>query len=208
MERIINIDLPDCAGIYALTDPSTNQVRYIGLSLNMKKRVYCHLVDYNHKRKLHWPLYCWIRKLKKDNKMPSSVCLTSFNYNFKRQDLCNCEKYWISYFRSAGVKLLNCTDGGDESFAMNEDTKKKISLSRLGKKTGPESEEKKIKKSLDRSRDPFTDQYGNVYRSQGYASRVLNIPKSCVGRVLRGERSNTCGLVFTYLKDAHPKDTY
>ncbi len=54
------------------------------------------------------------------------------------------EKFLISCFRDMGHNLVNATDGGEGSFGRitSEETKKKISVSRLGKPITKETKEK------------------------------------------------------------------
>jgi len=91
--------------IYLYIDPRNNNIFYVGKSAVGCRRAYN---IYAHKS------YCSnvINKLKRLGLRPIVKILQSFN-NIAQNDLCEAEKYWISYFKNIGYKLTNCTDGGE-----------------------------------------------------------------------------------------------
>lgn len=92
--------------IYTLTDPITNQVRYVGKTKNLKQRRHNHLnkcLDKNtHKRN-------WINSLRKIEKRPIMEVIEEVlesEWHFW-------EKYWIAQFRHWGFNLVNYGCGGE-----------------------------------------------------------------------------------------------
>lgn len=117
--------------IYTLTDPISNEVRYIGKSVKaLKYRLSQHLKDKSGVKRSNW-----IQGLIKKGLVPIIDELDSCE---RKEDLGNLEIYWISQFRVWGFKLLNMTDGGDSStgYKHTEETKKKISKVHKGKRVG------------------------------------------------------------------------
>lgn len=96
--------------IYTLTDPRTNEVRYVGKSNNPNKRLYCHLgrTEKNHK-------YSWLINLNKEGLKPILHIIDEVSIS----DWKFWEIYWISQFRTWGFDLTNLTDGG-EGFASGD----------------------------------------------------------------------------------------
>ncbi len=90
--------------IYALVDPISGRARYIGQSVNPKQRFSEHLRKKEHTHKYHW-----IQSLKTKKLKPFIFIL----------EKCDCkniderETFWIQYLRTAGVDLVNATDGGE-----------------------------------------------------------------------------------------------
>jgi len=93
------------AEIYALTCPDTSEVRYIGKADNSRKRFAKHLAD---ARRRNTPVYCWIRKLNAEGKVPGMHVLEVTD------DWVSAEKKHIAEGRMNGLRLLNLADGGDQ----------------------------------------------------------------------------------------------
>lgn len=112
--------------IYALADPNTNQVRYVGKSINATRRLADHMRTARNGGKTHRD--CWIRSL---NCRPNLIVLeevTEENWQDR-------EKFWIASYPN----LTNHTAGGegiDSSTAsrinkgrpVTDATKKKMSI--------------------------------------------------------------------------------
>ncbi len=91
--------------IYALEDPRTGEVRYIGQTIvSVASRLSAHsrLRDGTRKDK-------WIRALKNLNLRPRATILEEVEV---RSDLNDCECFWIAQGRGIGWDLLNCAKGG------------------------------------------------------------------------------------------------
>jgi len=112
--------------IYALIDPISSQVRYVGKSNNPKQRFKAHL---NKCRKHQKHKSNWIEKLKILGLKPifqiiDIVPIDEWKF---------WEKYWISQMKTWGFNLINYTSGGDgctfsnrTSFKKGQNSKKVI----------------------------------------------------------------------------------
>jgi len=95
--------------IYALICPLTEQIRYVGKTVDIKNRIRYHFnpnhTDHNtHKKN-------WINKLKNQNLKPEVLILDTIECLNNEWEIY--EKYWISQCKSWGFNLLNYSQGGD-----------------------------------------------------------------------------------------------
>jgi hypothetical protein len=89
--------------IYKLIDPITNEIRYIGKTKNvLLKRYNEHISRAKQEHDSH--VYCWIKKLLKDNLKPIIKLVEECN----EDDWEEREKYWISFYPN----LTNISKGG------------------------------------------------------------------------------------------------
>lgn len=86
--------------IYALCDPDTKRVRYIGQSANPEKRFVTHAQVSGSK-----VMRNWVGKLKSEGKKPSLVVLESVSESDKLKR----ERWWIEHYIERGEVLLNST---------------------------------------------------------------------------------------------------
>ena len=109
--------------IYKLTDPISNEVRYIGLTFNdLKQRLKSHLSDSGKTHKCNW-----IRKLKSQGLKP---IIESVEENIASyEECCLREIYYISYYRNIGCNLTNSSSGGGINYKMSDETRLKMSIS-------------------------------------------------------------------------------
>lgn len=115
------LDLSNC--VYALADPCTQEIRYVGKTLKpVRIRFREHLRSSN---KTH--VSYWINSLP----IPPIVFLLEHNPT----DLSVAERYWVLTLRGLGFRLTNMTDGGDGTvgYHFSEETKAKMSASLKGK---------------------------------------------------------------------------
>lgn len=89
--------------IYILIDPETQQVRYVGKTVNLKKRYNNHLFPDNN-----YYVSKWTRKLMSKGLRP---ILEVIDEVFEGWEFW--EQHYISLFRSWGYKLTNLTLGGE-----------------------------------------------------------------------------------------------
>lgn len=140
--------------IYALVDPSTKQVRYIGKTANPKARYTNHITHSRVAKFRDIPVYKWIRNLEKYGKMPKMVVLEEVP--LMRWE--SVEQHYIEKYREEG-NLLNVQDGGMwlngfQGRQHSEESKKKTSQSLKGRipwnagKTLSEEHKNKIKASV------------------------------------------------------------
>lgn len=95
--------------IYTLSDPITNEIRYIGFTTRtLKERLREHIKDAQiFKNKRH--SYNWINKLLKNNTVPviEELDVCEIN-NVKKYEI-----YWIAQFKAWGFRLVNASEGGE-----------------------------------------------------------------------------------------------
>lgn len=118
--------------IYALLDPFTSEVRYVGKSVDVKRRWYGHCHD-NYRNQTYSAN--WIRSLKPHR--PHFIILETVEHF---SDWIEAEMFWIAYLRSLGANLTNLTLGGEglNGFTPSKETIAKIRLKTIGQKRNAE----------------------------------------------------------------------
>jgi len=122
--------------IYTLSDPITNEIRYIGqTTTTLEKRLYYHIIESrtnNITRKINW-----IRSLVKKGLEPKIELLDIGNWSDN-------EIFWIEQFKACGFNLLNMTSGGDgtPNRIVREESRLKMSKTMTGRKASIETRNK------------------------------------------------------------------
>lgn len=120
--------------IYALCEPGTRTIRYIGQTNSLKRRVREHL-NISIKRKTH--LGNWLRSCLPA--LPGLVILHEVEENESWQEE---ERRYISCARAIGIDLVNATDGGEGgSGPRSPECRAAISAATKGVPRGPHSPE-------------------------------------------------------------------
>ena len=162
--------------IYALIDPKSNQVRYIGKTNNIHRRFRRHITERflhdSHKDR-------WIRKLVDENISPEIEVIDEVY----KSDWWYWEKFYISYFLYLGCLLTNGTKGGDEPPSTKNrkhtiESRLKMSNTKKGKpipwlnngKERTEQHRQNLSKSCKGRNSPNK---GNVY-SKEYRDKLSN----------------------------------
>lgn len=91
--------------IYGLLDPRDDQIRYVGKTDNLERRYQMHLRDKYHCYRVYW-----IQSLREAGLLPTMKVIEEVS---PEQDWGDRERYWVQYYREAGCRLTNGTDGGD-----------------------------------------------------------------------------------------------
>lgn len=99
-------NLGDIVEIYALCDPRTDRVMYVGKAKCSHRRLKSHLRE---KRRNHTPLYQWISELRSLRLCPVVRILE----RLPDQHWKEAERQWIKFYREKH-DLLNLADGGNE----------------------------------------------------------------------------------------------
>lgn len=181
--------------IYALVDPDTAEVRYIGKSIRAVKRYSDHLVDKGSTRKCRW-----IAKLFQQNKQPILIILDDIS-DESVVDWQSSERFWIKFYKDLGHDLCNHTDGGEGLNSPDQETRQKIAAIR------------KVLWETDK------EKYMAILRSPG---RCAKISKALKGKKkneahlakIRALPQNTLGFDKSHLtaeqraKHAHPGNQY
>lgn len=117
--------------VYALTDPRTNTVRYVGKSSTGLRRPKTHgsraLEDGNYTHVANW-----IRSLKK---LGMEYGIEVLEEVADGNAAIEAEKFWISYWRFVGADLTNLTDGGDglPGWRPSAETRQKMRVASTGR---------------------------------------------------------------------------
>lgn len=100
--------------IYALSDPYTNVVRYVGKTLEPRRRFSLHLSKARKAGKLRYSS-TWIKSVLLSGAFPKFILLEVTTDT----EWPNRERFWIAKYKSlaevAGVNLTNLTDGGESN---------------------------------------------------------------------------------------------
>lgn len=97
--------MPKKVFIYCLKNPTTGDVRYIGQTNNLKRRLQDHLRD-SSKLKTH--LGKWLRSLGGEKPLLAVLHEVAENESWSEEEI-----RYISCARALGVNLVNSTDGGE-----------------------------------------------------------------------------------------------
>lgn len=109
--------------IYALIDPITGHVKYIGKAKLAKKRYSQHMTRSRSNNNSKTYCYDWIRSLTKKSLKPELLVLDKV----EESEWKFWEQHYISLYKSFGYKLTNLNNGGDD---ISKDTIKKIKENR------------------------------------------------------------------------------
>lgn len=93
--------------VYGLIDPRNCEIKYIGKTKNIRKRLREHIRDEENNKK-----YAWIKSLKNKNLIPEILVLEETNI----EEVNFWEIFWINQLKVWGFELKNMTDGGDGSY--------------------------------------------------------------------------------------------
>lgn len=165
--------------IYSLDCPITGVPRYVGKTTQtLKERLRQHMKDKEHNHKTNW-----IKSLKNKGGIPVLSVLdiiTISEWKFW-------EQHYISLFKSWGFNLVNSSNGGDGSESFTEETKLKISNSKLGIKNpryGKPAPNKGIPISEIRRIETSKKHKGNTYRRFDTKNLTSKISKLSYGNIL------------------------
>lgn len=132
--------------IYALVDPRTGEIRYVGKTyMPLNKRLSLHLSNVKrHEEKNH--RYYWLHSLISVNLSPEIRLLETCS----KEDWIEREQYWVARGKELGWNLTNTTIGGEgiSGWHHSEETKQKMREKRgnkhpnYGRKASPETRAK------------------------------------------------------------------
>lgn len=125
--------------IYALIDPRTGLVRYVGSSRCGLARPKQHRWPSTRTRKTHTG--AWLRSLHREG---LSFEIAVLDVASDTDALYTLERWWIAYGRASGWDLTNHTIGGEGlvGWVPTQETRAKISRAHLGRKLSSETRSK------------------------------------------------------------------
>ena len=125
--------------IYALTDPRTSDVRYVGVTTTtVAIRLRRHLNEANRNSPGH--KNNWIRQLQALGLRPQ----TSILQEGDGPGWIAAEQHWIAHFWQAGAKLTNLAKGGEAPFGCKRSDETRAKMREIGKNRDPEKMRKFI----------------------------------------------------------------
>ena len=120
--------------IYILIDPKTNEIRYIGQTIQkFSKRLQGHI--HTHKNDTRH-VTNWIRSLKEKELKPLMVEIDRIedeDIEVEQSDADEAEIIYIREYRLLGCPLTNCSDGGKKRCIVSPETREKIGAGNKGK---------------------------------------------------------------------------
>jgi hypothetical protein len=182
----------DILYVYTLLDPSTKQVRYVGVTNNPKQRYYQHCCLYRHKDK-KYKLANWLKSLLQNNKKPIMRIVETFPYSKLIWDIR--EPFWINFYKQLGFDLTNIKEGGycAPTYGFlgkthSPESIEKIIIAGKNKIPIPWSNEtrQKFYKSIKNNRkkiiqiNPITNEIIKIHDYIGYAANEMKVTKSAI----------------------------
>lgn len=97
---VVKRTLPEYSFVYALVDPFSNEVRYVGKADSPEKRFRDHLIDTHNKVK-----YAWIEQIHAQGASPKMLILEKVKECLALER----ELWWIQHYEKLGCQLTNYT---------------------------------------------------------------------------------------------------
>ena len=141
------------AYIYALTDPETGEVRYVGKADNVGERLRKHLLPSALAIKCRRT--SWLKGLLNAGKAPVLAVIEAVPHEQWKEREC----FWISFYNAIGRRLVNTAEGGTggvKSEWITDEARANMSKAQMGKKRDPAAIEKMAAKRRGVPRDPST----------------------------------------------------
>lgn len=137
--------------IYKLIDPTSNEIRYVGLTFNdLKQRLKSHCSEKSSSHKSNW-----IKRLKSIGLKP---IIESIEQDISSYDeVCNREIYWIDKLKSDGHPLTNMASGGNKNKKMSDETRKLMSESSKNRNIKTYLSDETKKNLSEKSKKKFED---------------------------------------------------
>lgn len=199
--------------IYALCDPNTKEIKYIGHTTIGLTRLRSHMRLRKDKRQHTAKKYEWIKSLIENGQHFDYMVVEYCNNS---QDLDEAEIFWIEYFKMIGCNLFNIQKGGNITSEENRkiiskrtkeamqrpEVIQKLKSHGLGKpspmkgKHFDEEFRQKIHKSNMKRAISVIDNFGNEFESLLAASKFHNCTPTDVRRCFDNEKKLVHGKIF------------
>ena len=203
-----------------MQDPITNEIRYIGLSTQGYRRISDHFYKFKLDKDNTYKGR-WLKVLRQNNLLPKIRIIQEFK-DISRQNLAECEKYWIKFHKDKGCPLTNLTDGGDGTSGSKWGPNHKRRTSPHPRQGKPWTEEQRqliserTKLAMARPEikskcvgnktsnrftgsTPIIDSIGNIYKSIEDAAYKLKVTSGAIKHVLAGRNKHCKNYTFKYL---------
>lgn len=184
--------------IYVLKSPITNEIKYVGRSVNPESRYRVHLY-LAKKNKMKNKKDAWICSLLNKNKKPLMEIIDEVNIS----EAVEKERFWIGKLKET-CDLKNCRDYIENNYLFSEESRKKMSeaakgnRNRRGQKLSEETKNKisqskkgfkQTKKQILKVSKPILqcDKNGNIikeWQSSSEAARMLNLNQGLISAVV------------------------
>lgn len=169
--------------IYGLFDPITNELRYIGQTIQkVEYRLRKHISESG--KGTGYYKNCWIKSLTNKGLKPEIFVLEACN---SLNELNDAEEWYIQYYKSLGCKLTNMAYGGNSH---NKGVKHSV--------------KNRIKFSEAKGGEPVIDQFGKVYFTPVFAAEAIKADVSNLRAVLYKKQAHIKGFCFNYLSEGKP----
>lgn len=126
--------------LYTLNCPFTKQIKYVGVSIQPKKRFNTHLSK--ARKSTSTRKRAWIKGLLNQNLKPILNIISEHD----RDMIHEIEKSFILECKNKNIELYNLTSGGEIKKEVSQSTKDKLRQANLGKKQSVETIQKRVEK--------------------------------------------------------------
>ena len=207
--------------VYALRDPDTGNVRYVGKTIDPRDRYQSYMSPSVQENENHLPVIRWVKKLREREHYPVMYlieCVAEAVWEER-------ERHWISFYRAKGLDLLNIQagGGGQSGFIRPQEVKDKISATLQGHPVAPETRQQLSEALTGRTAAPSTVAKVGAASARAWASltpdehaaRVAKMRASRsydggfgqrVSEAKRGRRPNHPGAASDYLGVSKQKE--
>jgi hypothetical protein len=190
--------------IYILKHPDTLEIKYVGKSIEPKKRYIQHSnykIQLNSKSK---HLSNWLLTFLKDGKKPIMEIIEECLEKWEDREI-----YWIDYYIKSGNKLCNISKGGKgcSGHKMSDDEKQKRSKAFKGKniwmkgKVFSNEWRSNISKATKGGKNPSAKKVidtctNKIFESSSIAAEFFNMKRTTLTAMLIGQNKNKTSLKF------------
>ncbi len=175
-----------------MTEPHGGELRYVGKTDDLKRRVWEHFSSARRGTKRTRHVYCWIWSLLKKGPEPDRFVIRECE---TEQEALETERHFIAYFRFIGCRLTNETEGG-EGCRPTATTRRRISEATqkqwatqhermVASIRKPKSTSGRINMSRAKGGRPIADEGGAVYASASDAAKRLGLDARSVSRAAK-----------------------
>lgn len=130
--------------IYALCEPDTGEVRYIGKTACGISRRLCEHISNSKRRLYNGHFFNWLNVLVAKGQKPKTLILETV---LAGGDWAASERKWISHYREMGARLTNATEGGEgvtgRKWVPNAESRARMAAAQLGRKASLETRVKR-----------------------------------------------------------------